>query len=96
MNCPNCFCEVADAVESCPCCGYVFEDRINRDSAVKREPSFFVNGNTHSNYVQVNEQKLNKNGKGKTGFNSDIKMNIIIVMLAIIMLLELLDFIFNF
>ena len=86
MKCQNCFSEVADSVERCPCCGYIFTDSPDADGFNSR--TVFSNVDQFSNYTQVSRGPVIKH---ESNYNSDLKLNIIIAMLGIIILLNIIE-----
>lgn len=87
MKCPNCFCSIEGYAEICPHCSFVFEksgqDNKSFDAAISFVPS--PNEEQKRDGYEFIELKRSVN----------IKFNIIIAMLAVIIILGLLDLIIN-
>ncbi len=88
MKCPNCFCAIAESVKTCPCCGYVIENLYAEDAERQNTPAA-SNTNQVCVYPTSDEHAENK----KKSRKDRLKTNIIIILLAIDILLNLLDLI---
>lgn len=88
MKCPNCFCAISESVKTCPCCGYVIEN-LYADEGDQQNSSSAANTNQVCVYPPVEEHFDSK----KKSRKDKLKLNIIIILLAIDILLNLLDLI---
>ena len=92
MKCPNCFCAVADSVETCPCCGYILKKAVDDETQINLNPSDVATFNQDGNYATNVRFNISKK-EIRLKADIDLKYNIIIVLLGIIILLNLFELI---